>query len=467
VTNGASIPAARADVAHVAPSALAVGAAAAGATASFVWLLADRCEGDHSVVLLVFSITGALMSVLAAATVQLADRARRREAATAALNARLEEEARTSARATAALQESEARFRALLDGAPDGIVGVDPAGAIRFVNAEAERLFGYAHDELRGRKIETLVPEPLREGHVAKRDAYARMHVRRAMSGATGLKGRRKDGTEFDAEIALSPVETGEGRLVMSVVRDVTVRKAAERRESTMLHALARIGESAAVLAHEIKNPITAVNAALKAVGSRLGLEEREVLVDLVGRLRRVEAMIRRTLAFAKLIEPRRARVRASTLCDAALRDLAPLLAERAVVVARDVSDDPVVDVDPELLGEVLTNLVANAAEARDAGTRVVLKAARRGEGVDLVVEDDGPGLPPHARENLFRPFVTTKEKGTGLGLSICRKIVDAHGGAISFEDVVPHGVRVRIFLPETGDARPTHFGPVGVPPSA
>ena len=127
-----------------------------------------------------------------------------------------------------------------------------------------------------------LVPSPLRDRHVVDRARYFRNPSTRPMAAGKNLTGLRKDGSAFPVEISLSPVRTQNGLLVMSIVRDVTERKEAERRELTMLRALATIGESAAILAHEIKNPVTAVNAALKSVGARLGLADREVLDDLV-----------------------------------------------------------------------------------------------------------------------------------------------------------------------------------------
>jgi signal transduction histidine kinase len=272
------------------------------------------------------------------------------------------------------------------------------------------------------------------------------------MSAVRNLNGRRKDGTEFPAEISLSPVRRPNGLFVMSVIRDVTERNESERRELTMLKALATIGESAAILAHEIKNPLTAVNAALKSVGARLGLADREVLDDLQQRMRRLEMMIRRTLSFVKPLDIQRKTCLARDLFEHAVADSRGPLTGKRIEIRNLAAPDLSFDADPQLLREVLANLVTNAAEAMDQGT-IVLRAERGpGTRVILTIEDDGPGLPATMRARPIRPFITFKPSGTGLGLTICRKIVEEHGGTIEMLPVDPHGTRVRIEMPR-GDA--------------
>jgi protein-histidine pros-kinase len=340
-------------------------------------------------------------------------------------------------------------FQSLLEGAPDAIVCVNRDGNITLVNSEAEAMFGYRREELIGRPVEELVPEGLRAPHVAQRERYATAPVRRPMAAGRNLTGRKKNGVEFPVEISLSPVETPEGILVVSVVRDVTARKAAEQRELTMLRALATIGESAAILAHEIKNPITAVNAALKTVAARLGVDDRDVLEDLVQRMRRLETMIRRTLSFVKPLQLHRKACHVAELFEHAVGDARPALAHKRISIRCDVPADLEADADPQLVREVLANAVTNAAEAFEAEGTIVLRA-RRGvpDGVVLSVEDDGPGLPPSMRGRPIQPFVTSKPAGCGLGLTICRKIVEEHGGTLEIDFVEPHGTRFTVTLP-------------------
>jgi PAS domain S-box-containing protein len=357
-------------------------------------------------------------------------------------------DAQTASQGMKTLAESEHWFRSLVEGAPDAIVGVDGSGNILVVNAEAERIFGYGRDEMLGRPVEMLVPEAVREGHVQLRARYVEKPSTRSMGAGQNLLGRRKDGTEFPVEISLSPVWTPAGFLVMSGIRDVTARKVAERRELTMLRALATIGESAAILAHEIKNPVTAVNAALKSVGARLGLADREVLDDLVERMRRLEMMIRRTLSFVKPIELHLTTCAVSDLFEHAVGDSRGALTGKTITVRKDAAPTLRFQADPQLLREVLANLVTNAAEAMEGRGTITLRAASHDDGVLLTIEDDGPGMPSTMRDRPIQPFVTSKKTGTGLGLTICKKIVEEHGGKIEISHLSPHGTRIAIVLP-------------------
>src|ERR1039457_2582370 len=125
-------------------------------------------------------------------------------------------------------------FKSLLEAVPDALVGVDREGVIRFVNHQLELMFGYDHDELVGRPIETLVPESFRTVHQAQREGYVAAPFTRAMDTAVELSGRRRDGTVFPVDIALSRIDTPDGAMVLAAVRDITDRKQAEEERRRM-----------------------------------------------------------------------------------------------------------------------------------------------------------------------------------------------------------------------------------------
>ena len=217
-----------------------------------------------------------------------------------------------------------------------------------------------------------------------------------------------------------------------------------------MLRSLASIGESAALLAHEIKNPITAVNTALRAVAAELGADQRAVLEDLVLRMQRIEHMMRSTLSLAKPLTLHASVCDAGHLFADALEQLAPLSTRMRCVARLDIKPGGLrFTDDPSLFQEVLVNLITNAIEAGGEGTRIQLSARVESDGATLLaVENDGPPISDSAFATLFRPFMTTKPDGNGLGLPLCKKIVEEHGGTLSAAERRLHGARFEIRLP-------------------
>nr|WP_079158076.1 PAS domain S-box protein [Streptomyces caniscabiei] len=194
----------------------------------------------------------------------------------------------------------EERFRGLLEAAPDAMVIVDDTGTIRLVNAQTEALFGYRREELLGHPVELLIPHRFRDHHTRHRGGYAANRQVRPMGAGLELHGLRRDGTEFPVEISLSPLETADGLLVSAAVRDVSDRKAAERR----INELAALVESSqdAILAKTLDGHITYWNTAAQrlygytaeqAIGRHMSflapMDRRHEISALMERLRRGE----------------------------------------------------------------------------------------------------------------------------------------------------------------------------------
>ena len=225
-------------------------------------------------------------------------------------------------------------------------------------------------------------------------------------------------------------------------------RDRARQVELEVLRNLAMLGESASVLTHEIRTPITSLRHALRAVGEKLGIEDKVLIEEFVGNLNRIERMLSQTLSFAKPLELHQEPVSLESLFGSSLRELGRL--EIMQKMTTEVRCEPglLAMVDAQLFGEVVTNLVRNAAEACGGHGQVDIVARAQGGRVVIDVADDGPGVAPDRRDEIFKPFHSSKSYGTGIGLAFCRKVVESHAGSIGLVDRPGAGACFRIELP-------------------
>jgi PAS domain S-box-containing protein len=358
-------------------------------------------------------------------------------------------------RTARALEASEQRFRAIFDRSYQFVGLLRPDGTLLEANQASLDAIGALPSEVLGRKFWDTPWWSVSE--------ESRERVRQAIEDAASGKFVRFEavhrgrGSEVLAvDFSINPVRDATGKITLLIPegRNISDLKRAQRAETAMLRALATIGESAAMLAHEIKNPITAVNMALRAVSKELGEDHREVLVDMVARMQRLEGLMRRTLTFAKPLELRWTTIDARELLDSTVRLLRPEIVKRGAEVRCEVSGDAVTFAgDRQLIEEVLTNLLKNALEAMTTAGHVVLSAKRcNASVVELAVDDDGPGIADSVRATLFKPFATTKAKGTGLGLAFCRKVIEEHGGSLEAHKSELGGARFAIQMPTVRD---------------
>lgn len=347
--------------------------------------------------------------------------------------------------------ESERRFRAVFEQEYQLVLLLDQEGRIIEANHAAGDLAGEAYGPLRGR--------PLWEApwwaRAADHNARIQSWLRSARDGGfvrSELELMAADGDLRVFDFSLKAVEAEQGAAPMFLVelRDMTEARRAQRREASMLRALAAIGESASILAHEIKNPITSINLALRSMATALGEDERLALDDLLARLRKLERTMRRTLSFARPLELNRCAAPAERVLREALEQLRPEAEERRIQLSCQVAGDlPDLLADEGHLEEALVNLVRNALDAVSDGGQVRATAELDEDGdVVLSIEDDGPGVPESIRGNLFDPFITTKAEGTGVGLALTRKVVEDHGGWIEVAEGDLGGACFRMGLP-------------------
>jgi protein-histidine pros-kinase len=359
------------------------------------------------------------------------------------------------------VRKGEEKFRQLLESAPDAIVIIDFLGEIVLINAQTESLFGYSRRELLGQKVELLIPTAYRSRHPNLRAGYFEApRPRHAMAAGLNLFGLRKDGSEFAAEISLSPINTPEGQLVTAVIRDVTERKRLEeaRARSLELEAQNRRAQEAsrlkseflANMSHELRTPLNAIIgfSALLHAGKAGPLSETqtEYLGDILVSSRHLLQLINDVLDLAKVeagrvdIAPQEVDlVRVAAEVKDILRGLA---VEKRVEITLDVAPglDEVVT-DPRLLKQVLYNYLSNAIKFTSEGGQIQLEIVASPPGCFTVsVRDNGIGILAEDISRLFEEFqqldsgAAKRYPGTGLGLALTKRIVEAQGGTVGVE---------------------------------
>lgn len=352
------------------------------------------------------------------------------------------------------VQESEKRFRAIFDQEFQMVGLLEASGMVLEINKAAVQMVGAKRSQIRG---QMFWDTPWWSHSQAAID-QCRSWVMQAIRGEfvrDEIQVRSATGEIRVMDFSLKPVrdESGEVQFLIPEGRDITELKHAQQRETSMLRALADLGESASLLAHEIKNPITSLNLALRAVASKLGEHEARAVQDLIARLRKLESTLRRTLSFAKPLDLNIERTQVLPLLIEAVEQLRPEAEDREIDILIDGdSSHPDLHVDEELIRDLLCNLVRNSLDVLSSTGEVRVSARRQGpDRIQFAVEDSGPGIPESVRETLFQPFVTTKDGGTGLGLPLARKIAEQHGGRLEVgSSEVLGGARFILELPCT-----------------
>jgi two-component system sensor kinase FixL len=360
--------------------------------------------------------------------------------------------------------EGQAHLQSILDTVPLAMVVIDEGGVMRSFSSAAERQFGWTAQEVIGRNVSMLMPNPYRDAHDGYLARYLSTGERRIIGLGRVVVGERKDGSTFPMELSVGEMISGSHRYFTGFVRDLTESQESERRlqdvQGELVHVgrLTALGEMASALAHELNQPLTAAANFLK--GSMVLVErdpiDRKRLTDMMGlsveQILRGGQIIRRLREFVSRGEAERR-----------IENLPKLLEEAgalAMVGAKEkgvrlrFAIGPKVELvlaDKVQVQQVALNLIRNAIEAmQDAPKRELVVGATLADDdmVEVFVSDTGHGISDEAAEQLFQPFFTTKAEGMGVGLSISRTIVEAHGGRIWIEPNPGGGTIFRFTLP-------------------
>ena len=329
------------------------------------------------------------------------------------------------------LKGSEARFRAILDTATDGVLSIDADHHITLFNQAAQKMFSYDASEVMGRDLNLLIP-PQYGDHYRYVRRFVETKTPHVIGKTLTLSALRKGGEEFPIELGLSCLDMDGQVTFTAIIRDISGHKQLEKK-LLQSQRLAAVGQAVAQVAHEIRNPLMIIGAfseqIKKTATDPKAVQKLEIILDEVSRL---QMLISDLGDFTKVYSL----VKRPADINSLVRDVLRLMAELhptgkysfREVLSQDIKE---VHCDPDKLKQVLTNVISNGLEAMGNGGVITVTTDRCGGGVQIRIDDEGVGIDGEDLPRIFDPFFTTRPKGYGLGLSICYKIVEAHQGEI------------------------------------
>lgn len=368
-------------------------------------------------------------------------------------------------------RDSAGILSAIIETIPGAVITINREGVVLSFSAGAARMFGYAPDEIIGRKVDELMPSPYREGHDQYLARYHRTGERRIIGIGRIVVAQRKDGSTFPVELSVGEYKAGGQRGYVGHIRDITDSAQAERQihqlQTNLLQATraSAMGEMSSGLAHELNQPISAImsyiDAALHLLDQGGGKEAerlREMLGKAAAQSRRAGQIVHHLRRFVMTGETEKAEEDLNMVIQDALAMALIGGAGKGPAVRLELGANlPRALLDRVQIQQVVINLLKNGIEALSgvAHGAICVGSRRHDETfLEVTVRDNGPGIDSEIVDRLFHPFVTTKARGMGIGLSLCRSIIESHGGRIWVSPEARGGTRFTFTVPAVDDSK-------------
>jgi PAS domain S-box-containing protein len=366
--------------------------------------------------------------------------------------------------------DDQARLRSIVDHIVDGIITMDERGRIDSFNPAAEKLFGFRTEEVVGQFVTKLMPEPFRSEHEGYVANYMRTGQAKVIGVGREVVGRRKDGSTFPMDLAVSEFRLGDCQYFTGIVRDITDRKRFEQElrqvASELSEAHRRKDEFLATLAHELRNPLAAIRNGLQIIRLSAEQDTRDKALTLIERqlsqlVRLVDDLMDISRINRDKIELRLERVPLEEVINSAVETSRPLIDEMRHELTIALPPESIfLEADLTRLAQAFMNLLNNAAKYTDPGGQIRLTARNEGDQVAISVRDTGIGIPADKLTSIFEMFsqvdrsAERSQGGLGIGLSLVNRMIRMHGGTIEARSEGPgKGSEFVVRLPiQSGD---------------
>lgn len=364
------------------------------------------------------------------------------------------------------------RSKAILETIVDGVITINSQGLIDTANPAAEHIFGYRSEEMIGHNVSMLMPSPYQEEHDGYISNYLTTGKKKVIGTGREVRGQRKDGSTFPLELAVSEMQINGQRMFTGIVRDISERKHTEeqlREAMRRVHEQRIKDEFISTVSHELRTPLTSIKASLDLLASGSidqSTEQSVALIDIARKnSERLLLLINDILDISKIesntMQYRVEEVNLSSFLETAISDNRAYGDKYQVnFVLGECPKHLCVNIDPDRMMQVMSNLLSNAAKFSPQNGQVTVSAGQTDFGLRIVVKDQGRGIPLDFQQHIFEKFTQADNSnqrangGTGLGLHISKTIVEHHQGDLSFHSIADIGTEFYIDLrthPEIG----------------
>ncbi|AET69495.1 PAS domain S-box [Desulfosporosinus orientis DSM 765] len=329
------------------------------------------------------------------------------------------------------IEEKALRFASIVESTDDGIIGMDPNGIILDWNRGAERIFGYLEREIVGKSIMKLIPQ---DKQCEFDEILCNILSQSLPMTHYETISQRKDGQLINVYYTVSPIKDHFGKIVgaSNIIKDVTAERKLEK-EMIRMDQMALVGEMAASIGHEVRNPMTTVRGFLQLLGEQKNTDKYSEYIPLmISELDRANAIISEFLSISRTKTTEFARQNLNDIIECILPLIQAEATSEEKLIKVELTAIPDLFLDHKEIRQVILNLTRNGLEAMDIGGCLTIRTFLNEQNVVLAIQDEGEGISPEVIDRLGTPFLTTKDKGTGLGLAVCFGIAARHNAKIT-----------------------------------